>query len=90
VPAEVVEMLQEIRERMGLARAGFDLIGKSFDQGLHIIEVNGRPNLWTHIEPDVGPPRPVARIMLELGSERAMDEATAQSVLAVCRDARAF
>lgn len=90
VPSEIVEMLQCIREKMGLVRAGFDLIGRSFTKELHILEVNSRPNLWTHIEPDVGAARAAAVTMVNLGFERALDEHTARSLLDTCRSARAF
>ena len=66
VPTRLVDTLQEIRVRMGLSRAGFDIIGKSLCTDAIIIEVNGRPHLWPHIEPDYGDRECVAETMLSL------------------------
>lgn len=82
------EHFQRLRETFGLSRAGFDVIGPSLSGLLTIIEVNSRPHLWPHVEPDVGRPQPAADTMVHVATSSPLSARAARDLLEVCRLAR--
>lgn len=89
VPSGLVASLQRIRTSMGLARAGFDVMGPALESDIRIIEVNSRPHLWAHSEPDEGEPQHLVRAMLHLARSAPLDGTALQRVSDACRLARA-
>ena len=66
--------LLQIVKRLGAARLGFDLIGAPISAGRFpaILEVNSRPFLVRHEEPDRGDPQPAARMLLDMFLSRGL------------------
>ena len=88
VPRDIVDRLQGIRESMGLDRAGFDLIGDSWDGKLFFIEVNSRPHVSTHAEPDFGSRRDIVRPLLEMALTRSDPRGILATLSGPCLNAR--
>jgi cyanophycin synthetase len=88
LPGTLLEELHAIRSSMGLDRAGLDLIGHSLDRDVYIIEVNGRPSLTYHLEPDTGSPRDIASPLLDMALTRSNSGGAVRTILGPCRLAR--
>ena len=91
VPKALLTTLQDIRNRMGITRAGYDLRGgMSRRSGPYIIEVNSRPHLWVHDEPDLGSPQSMASAMLRIALSRPCSKRVLEVTLEACAPARQF
>ena len=88
---KLLAKLLTIRESLGAPRLGFDLIGGSIGNGAtpHVVEVNSRPFVIRHEEPDRGPSRAAALLTLQLFLDQGLSPRQIDTVADRCRDERA-